>query len=155
MNHTILDQEEVRRVRAKFEKHCEETRCLECTYNGSVDCGIAFALAYARRYQGNPASDTEANSTVEPPPAPCNCLAALAERVTEARAEMAAYFEETTAEGHSDFDAMSVNIFALNRAHGAMVAFDKVLEMIRTVDNEKDGPADANEPAPQEEREHE
>ena len=149
MNHTILDQEEVRRVRAKFEKHCEETRCLECTYNGSVDCGIAFALAYARRYQGNPAGATEANSAVEPPPAPCNCLATLAEEVTACRAEVAAYFEEATAEGHSDFDAMSANICALNRAHGAMVAFDEVLELIQAMDNEEEA-ADANEPQAEE-----
>ena len=130
-----------------YRAHCDnEKGCDACEYRHFTDCGVAFTMDWMRyrattksRKDLAPAANaTEDSGTVEAPSAPCNCLAALAERVTEAREEVAAIFDKKTTEGTSDFDAMCANICTANRARGAMTAFDHVIAMIQDVENERE-----------------
>ncbi len=140
-------KEQVREILEAYRAHCDnEKGCASCEYQGLTDCGVAFTMDWmrtrattkSRKDLAPAATEDQAAGAVEAKSAPCNCLAALAERVTEAREEVAAIFDKKTTEGTSDFDAMCANICTANRARGAMTAFDHVLAMIQDVENERE-----------------
>lgn len=127
-------KEQVREILEAYRAHCDnEKGCAACEYQGMTDCGVAFTMDWMR-----PRATTKSRKDLAPAANDdqADTLAQIRDKVTAKRDEIQAYFDKKEGEAAGDFDTLLGNIYSMNRARGAIAAFDEVLAMLDGTDEQ-------------------
>lgn len=130
-------KEEVREILEAYLAHCDnEKGCAACEYQDFTDCGVAFTMDWMRTRATTKSRKDLAPAANEDQAA--DTLAQIRDKVTAKRDEIQAYFDQKETEAAGDFDTLCGNIYSMNRARGAIAAFDEVLAILDGTDEEGD-----------------